>query len=194
MKNFLFAAVSGLALITAFEVNAETNQQGQSDPVDTIEVIAIEDIEAPAKPDQKASKHSKARTHHQAVRAHQAAQARLDKRSGFHPAYPNHPLGIRAELPLLTLKDCGSCQVEYYGSHPDCAYQYYGGYFWYPHTAANVLSGYVPHSLNGRYWYASHMHPHMVYVQRAPLIFVHPVPMHAYPIGGVPLYIDPSMK
>lgn len=75
----------------------------------------------------------------------------------------------------ITFPPAQGCDLEYYWANPAYPYAYYGGYFWYPHTQANVLTGYTPSYWNGYYWYASRMHPHTLYVERQATSYVIPV-------------------
>ena len=73
-------------------------------------------------------------------------------------------------------KQQGSALSYYLGNH-EYPYKKDGGYFWYPHAQGNILAGYNPHYDNKMFWYASHMNPHTVYVDKTPVDFVYPHPM-----------------
>lgn len=142
MKTILFAVVSGLAIITASEVNAQN--QGQSG------------MKAPTSPHK--SMHPKHPVHkHHAHRHH------------YHHHHHYHYYSPEEHL----------YEIEYYGGHLGCPYRYHGSYFWYPHPQGNLLRGYAPYLINGMYWYPSRMHPHAVYVERSPMVLIHPFSMNA---------------
>jgi len=68
---------------------------------------------------------------------------------------------------------------QYYGGNQANPYWYAGGYFWYPHSRADVLTGYQPLNVDGMYWYPSRLHPHAVYVEKAKMVYTYPRPLQA---------------
>jgi hypothetical protein len=71
-----------------------------------------------------------------------------------------------------------TCTPECFGGNTACPYIYHGGYFYYPNASAAMLAGYTPVAIGGSYWYPSQMHPHVVYVERKPVLYVMPQPMN----------------
>lgn len=160
MKNFIFATVSGLALSLSYAAVAKEAATTQAAPAQQAEMMKVK----PA-PKHVAAPHHKHHGHH---KHHVAMSGATPTVEGIYVAFP-------------PLNDCGeqTCIPSYYAGNPDCPYQYHGGYFWYPQAKGDVLVGYNPYYHQGLYWYASRMHPHMVYVEKRGLVFVHPYPLHA---------------
>ncbi|MBI2707821.1 MAG: hypothetical protein HYX35_05890 [Proteobacteria bacterium] len=79
----------------------------------------------------------------------------------------------------VTFPPAQGCNVDYYCGTTTCPYVYHGGYFWYPHTQSTVLPGYTPSYWNGAYWYASRMHPHMLYIDGQGASYVVPLDIGA---------------
>lgn len=149
MKNFIFATVSGLALLVA---------QG---------AVAKEDTSAPTTTTEKkvsALSHKHKTQHHKHRATHRAQGA-----------------DVYVVFPPVVENGCDACAVQavpqYYAGRQDCLYLYHGGYFWYPNAQGTLLKGYTPYHAGGRYWYASRLHPHTVYVERAPMVYAYPYPM-----------------
>src|SRR3990167_4104580 len=70
--------------------------------------------------------------------------------------------------------DLNLCKPQNFCGKPECPYVSYEGYFWYPEARQNMLAGYNPVRFRGTYWYPSHMHPHMVYTTKTPVVYTHP--------------------
>jgi hypothetical protein len=68
---------------------------------------------------------------------------------------------------------------EYYGGNQAHPYWYAGGYFWYPHSRADMLPQYTPLNVDGMYWYPSRLHPHSVYAEKAQVVYTYPRPLQA---------------
>lgn len=83
------------------------------------------------------------------------------------PAPTCEPAPACAPLPA-------TCVPQQYCGNPGCPYAYWNGYFYYPNAQGTLLPGYVPAYMNGAYWYASVQHPHAVYVENAPVLYVMP--------------------
>lgn len=188
MKNFIFATVSGLALVLAYPALAEDA------PAATPEASAPVADPAAAAPKAAAPLAHKSTAHHHKHAAHAHANA-------HHHHHKAHPMGHYAAevggvyVTFPPFDECGRqvCAPSYYWGNPEYAYQYHGGYFWYPHARGNLLPGYSPYNYQNMYWYASRMHPHMVYVDRAPLVFTHPYAMYMpHPMDGAMQIIQPA--
>jgi len=156
MKNFIFATVSGLTLLVAQGVLAK---EDTSAPTTTME----KKISAPS------HKH-KAKHHKQ-----QAHRGKSTHRAQVADVY--------VIFPPVVENGCDTCAAQaapqYYAGRQDCPYMYYGGYFWYPNAQGTLLKGYTPYHTEGRYWYASRLHPHAVYIEGTPMVYTYPYSMQA---------------
>lgn len=185
MKSFIFATVSSVALLLAYEARAEDAATPPAAP----EAPAMKSEAAPAPMHHAAPAHKKAAAaHHHKHRHHHG-----------HHHHKHHAMGnYNAEIGGIFVTfppfdECGRpvCTPAYYAGNPECPYQYHGGYFWYPHARGNLLQGYAPYHFQGRYWYASRMHPHMVYADRTPLVYTYPYPLH-HPMDGRVYAVQPA--
>jgi hypothetical protein len=167
MKKFIFATVSGLALSLSYAAVAKDAVTTQAVPAKQGEMMKV--VPAPKSAAVHHHKHHKHHGHHRHHGHHvESMGGPAAKVEGIYVAFP-------------PLSDCGepTCIPSYYAGNPECPYQYHEGYFWYPQAKGDVLVGYSPYYHQGLYWYASHMHPHMVYVEKKGLVFVEPYPLHA---------------
>ncbi len=183
MKNFILVTVSSVAFLAAAGANAQQESTAPTMPDQAMEKTP------PAAPMHKEMAHKKSHKHKHYKHKHH-------KHHGM-TMHPTQIKGIYVTFPPAD--ECGRpvCTPAYYWSNPQWFYQYHGGYFWYPRAHGNLLTGYTPYFIHGRYWYASRMHPHMVYVDRTPLVYVHPYPLHmAHPRDGVvyPLQSAPMQQ
>lgn len=172
MKKFIFATVSGLALSLAYPVYAEdasstdVTTPAEAAAAPTAASAAPAAPKAATAPMAKVVHHHKHHAHHHKHHAHSHVGMATTEVAGVYVTFP-------------PVDECGRpvCTPSYYAGNQECPYQYHGGYFWYPHAHANLLEGYVPYNYNGMYWYASRMHPHVVYVDRTPMVYTLPHPM-----------------
>ncbi|MBY0500474.1 MAG: hypothetical protein K2P93_00540 [Alphaproteobacteria bacterium] len=169
MKNFVLAAVSGFALIAATSLCAQGEEKKGADQ-------AAPDAMAPVAADKKAPTPEK------------KAPVASHKHHGKHHAHKGHPHkhhhhrgeartevnGVFVAFPPVDARGVAVIVPEYYAGKRDCPYMYHGGYFWYPHTRADMMPGYTPHCANNACWYASYAHPHRVYVEGENMVFVLP--------------------
>lgn len=157
MKNFIFATVSGFALLIA---------QG---------AVAKENTATPSTTMEKKESHKHTAKTSQKHRKHHARHGKM-----MHPAQIG---GVYVVFPPVVTNGCDTCAAQaaphYYSGRQDCPYMYHGGYFWYPDAQGTMLKGYTPYQVEGKYWYASRLHPHTVYVERAPRVYAYPYPMQA---------------
>lgn len=199
MKNFIFATVSSLALLIAAEASAqETGNMGETAPttpstenpdskmMDIKPAPTAPSKEMEQNPDSKMMElkppvSSKEMTSKNAPKKHKKHQK--SHKETIYPAVIKEGYVV---YPPINAQGRSMCAPSYYMGNPQCPYQYHGGYFWYPHARGNMLEGYTPYHDTRMYWYPSHMHPHMIYVNRAPMIYVYPHPMDA------PLYYGQS--
>jgi hypothetical protein len=184
MKNLTLAAVSVFAMTVAFEANAANPNVAQpmptnpapmakpmavqpapmtkpmaksmAKPMPAQPMAAVQGVEKPC-PIHHAKKHH-ARKHH--VKHHKAHKYHAQSRP-VHVAFP----------------PAQGCVVQDYCGTASCPYVNHGGYYWYPQTQATMISGYSPSYWNGNYWYASHHHPHVVYVDGQAVKYVQPYTM-----------------
>ena len=180
MKGIVLATVSCVALLTASAVNAEEAATASA----TLEPSAKADPKAgpadTAAVDNKVKAHK--RQHHaQQHHAHHPQHHRAHHHPKHHYMEPGYRVpveGVYVTFPPIN--ECGQPILgpAYYWGNPQAPYLYHGGYFWYPHARADMLRGYTPYYDQRWYWYASRMHPHAVYVDRAPLAYTHPYPLH----------------
>jgi hypothetical protein len=200
MKNFLLAAVSGLAIISISEAMAENkDQQEANTPVVSAQpehesqkhMVPQHAASPDAAPKHVVHKHAtqKHAAHKHVAHKHEAHKHIAHKHEAHkHVAHKHHAhhhlhhhyhyyMGQPVEVYEMLRQDYRRYPVEYYGGQSTCPYRYHGGYFWYPHARDNMLRSYMPHAIEGRYWYPSRMHPHAVYVDRSPLIYTHPLRM-----------------
>jgi hypothetical protein len=169
MKNFVLAAVSGIALIAATSVCAQGDDKKGVDK-------AAPDATAPAAADVKAPAEKKAPVVHK----HHGAAHHAHK--GHHKPHHKHRRaegrteidGVFVTFPPVDARGVAVIVPEYYAGKKDCPYMYHGGYFWYPHTRADMMPGYTPHCANNACWYASYAHPHKVYIEGEKMVFVLP--------------------
>lgn len=185
MKNFVFATVSIVALTLACAANAQDTSNAPATEAPATEAPATEApaVEAPAA---EATAPGKLMEMKPAPMKHKAERPvaphhRHHKHHYKHHAEVYHPVEVQGVyVTFPPLDECGrpACAPSYYAGNQGCPYQYHGGYFWYPHAQGTLLEGYAPYHYQGRYWYASHMHPHMVYTQK-----VQPVPTYPYPLA-----------
>lgn len=174
MKNFVLAAVSGFALIAATSVCAQ-GEDKKGDDVKASEKAVPEAADAKGKASAKnaapAHKHhvreGHHKPHHKPHHRHHRAEGRTEINGVFVTFPPVDARGVAVIVP------------EYYAGKRDCPYMYHGGYFWYPHTRADMMPGYTPHCANNACWYASYAHPHKVYIEGENMVFVLPHPMDA---------------
>lgn len=184
MKNLVLTAVSVVALIAASGVNAQAQgQAGSPDASKMMDLQAAPPATMPAMPMPKAM--PKAAPHVAVSKPHTASHKVRHHKPHHHPHhkggayYPVEVQGVYVTFPPMDVHGNPVCNPEYYWGKTDCPYMYHGGYFWYPHSRADMLSDYVPYNAGGMYWYASYMHPHMVYAQRAPMAYAYPYPLYA---------------
>ncbi len=200
MKNLLLGAASVLAIGVAFAANAQPQNPAapaapMSKPIAPVSKPASPApapllapgtppakvmAPAPAMPLQKPmmpmaqpSKMNPAQPCHAQPPKHHAHKKQHHKHHPHHKA----PVAPRAEG-HVTFPPAQGCNLEYYccgaSNYP---YVYHGGYFWYPQSEATALAGYTPSYWNGSYWYASRMHPHMLYVEGQGATYVVPLNM-----------------
>lgn len=190
MKNIVLAAVSVVALTAVSGANAQNQPQTPSSetlptmqhtpPTSASADSKMMKLQPPAAPSAPMMKHHAAP--HKATAAHHKHHAKKAHHHKHHAGSAYHPAdvgGVYITLPPMN--------PELYWGRTDCPYLYHGGYFWYPHTRMDLLANYTPYGMGGRYWYPSHMHPHMVYINRTPLVYTYPYPM------GVPHPMDGAM-
>ena len=188
MKGIVLATVSCVALLTASAVNAE---EAATAPA-TLEPSAKADPKAgPADSAaavngshaNSAAVKSKVRAHKKQHHAqqHHAHHPRAHHHPRHHYMEPGHRVPVeRVYVTFPPINECGQPILgpAYYWGNPQCPYLYHGGYFWYPHARADMLKGYTPYYDQRWYWYASRTHPHAVYIDRTPLAYTHPYPLH----------------
>lgn len=190
MKNLILAAVSVVALTAASGVNAQ--DQNQTQAPDTSKMLELQapaasdssnkmmELHAPAA-SSKIMKH-KAAPHHKAHHHKKHHHKHHPAGSAYHPIEVD---GVFITLPPMN--------PELYWGRGDCPYIAHGGYFWYPHARADLLANYAPYGVGGRYWYPSYMHPHMVYIDRAPLVYTYPYPLNApHPMDRAMYKVQPA--
>ena len=181
MKNFIFATVSGLAL--TFSQYSYAEEATTAPEAEVIEIVEVQP-EAP-----KATAHKPvAKHHHHKHHAHgHAHHGHAHHHKHAHHMHP-HTDGYRVRVDGVYVAfppfdECGRqvCAPQYYWGNPECPFAYHGGYFWYPHSQGNMLTGYVPYNYRGMYWYPSRMHPHMIYVDKVAPVYHHPYQLHLMP-------------
>jgi hypothetical protein len=178
MKNLTVAAVSIFAMTVAFEAKAANPNAAQPMPVNpasaakTMPMANVMPAQ-PAKPmaSQPALAVDKPCPMQHAAKPHKHHKHHAPKHHKHH-AYqpPMRPV-------YVAFPPAQECVVQDYCGTTSCPYVNHGGYFWYPHNQANLVLNYSPSYWNGSYWYASHHHPHVRYVDRQAAAYVVPYTM-----------------
>jgi hypothetical protein len=191
MKKLAFATVSILALSVA-AVEATTEQKSST---------PMTPLHAATHPSHKAMHHAHHPKHAHKHHAHHAAHKHHGHKHHAHHAKHKHGHHMaQHEVAYVAFPPAQGCTPQYYGGATTCPYMYHGGYFWYPHAQANMLSGYTPYYANGQYWYASRMHPHMLYIDRQAPSYVwpchmgRPIPSDAHMHANRPHLMTPSYE
>ena len=172
MKGIVLATVSCVALLTAANVvNAEDAAMVPAVPAPS------EKADSKAGPNATAMK-NKVVAHKKQHHAHHPRAHHHPRHHRMEPGYRVPVEGIYVTFPPIN--ECGQPTLgpAYYWGNPQCPYLYHGGYFWYPHARADMLRGYTPYYDQRWYWYPSRVHPHAVYIDRTPLVYTHPYPLH----------------
>ncbi|MBS0271520.1 MAG: hypothetical protein JSR85_02600 [Proteobacteria bacterium] len=185
MRNLVLTAVSVVALMAASGANAQ--DKGQAGAPDASKMMDLQpapqagapQAAAPAMPKAAPMAKAPAKRHiapHK-VRHHKPHHHKHHHKGGAY--YPVEVQGVYVTFPPMDVYGSPVCNPEYFWGKTDCPYAYHGGYFWYPHSRADMLKDYAPYNAGGVYWYASHMHPYMVYGQRMPMAYTYPYPLYA---------------
>lgn len=185
MKNLTLAAVSIFAMTIAFEANAADSNSGQpmpTNPAPMAKPVAAQPAPMakpmaavkPAQPAPLAQHMDSKPAVEQPCPMQHAKKHPVKHHAKHHKAHKYH---APARPVYVAFPPAQGCVVQDYCGTASCPYAYHGGYFWYPHTQANMISGYSPSYWNGNYWYASHHHPHVVYVNRQAASYVLPYTM-----------------
>jgi len=112
--------------------------------------------------------HKEHAKHHMHKGAHAHHMHKHYKHHTHHVAH--RPLWVAVNYPPVCPQALTACPCAYYQGNQAFAYVYHEGYYWYPHTRADLLAGYTPHHIRGSYWYPSRVHPHAVYVEGAAIM------------------------
>lgn len=187
MKNLILGAASVLAISVAFAANAQTsNSASPSGPASKPTAPAPAPLLAPGTPPgktiapaptaplQKLATPMTGAAEPVVSPPCQAPKHQAHKPPHHKPHHKPHHMAPMQEL-YITFPPAQGCNLEYYWGTAAYPYVYHGGYFWYPQAQANVLAGYNPAYWNGAYWYASRMHPHMLYIEGQGASYVVPL-------------------
>lgn len=172
MKNLTLAAVSIFAMTVAIEAKAANPNVAQPMPANAAPAAKPAPM-AKVMPTQPA----KPMASQPALAVEKPCPMKSATKAHKHHAHKHHKHHARVNPVYVAFPPAQGCVVQDYCGTASCPYVYHGGYFWYPHTQANLVLDYTPSQWNGNYWYASHHHPHVVYLNRQAASYVLPYTM-----------------